>query len=88
MVAFGGVVFGVDAFEVEGLVDAGDEDEEGFEGEDCPEEVEVGGDDEVVAPGVGKEGAGEALESPGGPEAVHVGSADDAGGYHECDADE
>ena len=50
MEAVGSVVFGIDAFETQELADAGDKDEERFDEEDGPEEIEVGKNNEVVSP--------------------------------------
>lgn len=50
MEAIRGVVFGINAFETQELADAGDKDEERFDEEDSPEEIEVGKNNEVVSP--------------------------------------
>lgn len=50
MEAIGGVVFGINAFETQELADAGDKDEERFDEEDGPKEIEVGKNNEVVSP--------------------------------------
>ena len=50
MEAIRGVVFGINAFETQKLADAGDKDEERFDEEDAPEEIEVGKNNEVVSP--------------------------------------
>ena len=83
-----GIIFSVEATEVDKLTDAGAQDIEELEVKDSPEKVAVDANDEIIAPVVGNESPRLSLGATESPKAVHIGATNDYRCYYQQDADQ